>query len=121
MSAVQADNKSPAEAEQHKQPNGNTANGSSEDVVDVLGNPDNSSDLRAAMAPQQAPVEAGPGPCPVPVSAEPEADVVPRLKRFRQHVLNPMFKHQKSLAFREPVDAVKLGIWYEKKRMTDYF
>lgn len=74
---------------------------SSEDV-DVMtpleGNP--SEELRQTQA---APMRSGP--------VEPEANLKAKLKRVRTHVVSALFKHPKSVAFREPVNAKALGIY----------
>ncbi len=41
----------------------------------------------------------------------PEPNLKERLRRVRLHVVNPLFKHSKSIAFREPVNAKALGIY----------
>ncbi len=46
---------------------------------------------------------------PPPVTPEP--NIRERLRRVRLHVVNPLFKHSKSSAFREPVNAKALGIY----------
>ncbi len=40
-----------------------------------------------------------------------EPNIRERLRRLKQHVVNPLFKHSKSGAFKEPVNAKALGIY----------
>ena len=70
-----------------------------------------SSDVDVTSTPPRAEQLKAPNLTSKSKSTEKEPHLRDKLKRLRTHVINPIFKHQKSNVFREPVDAKALGIY----------